>query len=72
MTATVRHPYLGHLIVCAELEGQQHESKHAWPHFWVGECWCCGYPMLGCIDCSEWISCCPCGYCHAIECAALP
>jgi hypothetical protein len=68
MARAMQHPYYGHTVFCDELDGTQHEKTYAWHKYRSDRSECCNYPMLECIDCPGWVSCCACGVCHALEC----
>lgn len=65
MAKMMIHPYYGDLVVCAELDGQQHDQAH---QLAVEECELCAEAVLSCEDCHVAVSCCYCGAFHAIEC----
>lgn len=61
------HPYYGYLVVCARLDGDQHE--HPEPNMiLINELCDCGRLVVTCIQCGVYVQCCPCGQHHALEC----
>jgi len=65
MTRAMIHPYYGHVVVCGELDGQQHDQAH---HLGVDTCDRCEEDIVVCLDCQSSCSCCSCGDYHALEC----
>jgi len=65
MPRAMIHPMWGDLVVCRELDGQQHDQAH---QLAVDECGDCLEGVVVCETCTVNVSCCGCGACHAVEC----
>lgn len=59
------HPMWGYPVVCAGLDGQQHDQSH---QLAVEACDVCEDNLLVCETCHGIISCCYCCERHALEC----
>jgi len=68
MTLTMTHPYTGELITCAQLDGTQHDIKHAVAVTQWDYCESCDTHFESCKHCLVVIGCCQCGQYHAIDC----
>jgi hypothetical protein len=68
MARSMVHPYLGHLIVCAELDGTNHQHFQSGFDVQFEMCDRCGSELRTCVPCGVYIECCPCGAHHAVEC----
>jgi hypothetical protein len=62
------HPYWGNLVICAELDGDQHEHPEPNMILLNEMCDSCGSVLTTCLNCGTYIECCPCGAHHALEC----
>jgi hypothetical protein len=65
----MRHPYFGHLVVCAEHDGLQHDcDPNRELEVLVDHCDLCGDVLAVCAHCNACISCCACGAYHSFDC----
>jgi hypothetical protein len=68
MPRSMVHPYWGTLVVCAEVDGGDHNCGVTYVITQWEMCDNCGSMLETCKTCKTFTQCCPCGHHHAPEC----
>src|SRR5258708_7084394 len=61
MPRSMIHPYFGTLVICAEIRETSHRLSHLGHGKRCELCDGCGSMLWACLNCGEYLECCPCG-----------